>query len=88
MTTPLPATQVVNDAIRSVQITNEPSRMLAVMDISGSMLGVVPGAGGATRLDLAKDAATRGLGAVRTGQRHRAVGVLPERSPRTATIRN
>ena len=36
--------------------------MLAVMDISGSMLGVVPGAGGATRLDLAKDAATRGLG--------------------------
>ena len=36
--------------------------MLAVMDISGSMLGVVPDAGGATRLDLAKDAATRGLG--------------------------
>ena len=43
MTTPLPAAQVINDAIRSVQITNEPTRMLAVMDISGSMLGVVPG---------------------------------------------
>ena len=62
VTTPLPAAQQVDDAIHSVQITNEPTRMLAVMDISGSMLGVVPGAGGATRLDLAKDAATRGLG--------------------------
>ena len=62
VTAALPAAQVVNDAIRSVQITNEPTRMLAVMDISGSMLGVVPDAGGATRLDLAKDAATRGLG--------------------------
>ena len=61
-TTPLPSAQVISDAIRSVQITNEPTRMLAVMDISGSMLGVVPGAGGATRLDLAKDAASRGLG--------------------------
>ncbi len=62
MTAPLPSVQVINDAIRSVQITNEPTRMLAVMDISGSMLGVVPDAGGATRLDLAKDAASRGLG--------------------------
>ena len=62
VTAPLPSAQVINDAIRSVQITNEPTRMLAVMDISGSMLGVVPDAGGATRLDLAKDAAARGLG--------------------------
>ncbi len=62
VTAPLPGAQQVDDAIRSVQITNEPTRMLAVMDISGSMLGVVPGAGGATRLELAKDAATRGLG--------------------------
>lgn len=62
VTAPLPSAQAVNDAVRSVQVTNEPTRMLAVMDISGSMLGVVPYAGGATRLDLAKDAATRGLG--------------------------
>ncbi len=60
-----PPAQTVDDAIRSVQVTNEPSRMLAVMDISGSMLAQVPGAGGATRIDLAKDAAARGLGLYR-----------------------
>jgi len=60
-TDPLPDAQVIRDAIRSVQVTNEPSRMLSVIDISGSMLGVVPDAGGATRLDLAREAATRGL---------------------------
>ncbi|MET0864376.1 MAG: substrate-binding domain-containing protein [Nakamurella sp.] len=62
VTTALPDLQTVNDAIRTVQVTNEQARMLAVLDISGSMQGVVPGANGATRLDLAKAAATRGLG--------------------------
>ena len=61
VTAPLPSLAEVDDAIRQVQITNEPSRMLAVMDISGSMQAQVPGAGGASRMQLAKEAATRGL---------------------------
>lgn len=61
VTTPLPDLATVDDAVRTVQVTNELARMLAVLDISGSMQGVVPGSNGATRLDLAKAAATRGL---------------------------
>jgi hypothetical protein len=61
VTAPLPDLQTVDDAVRTVQVTNELARMLAVLDISGSMEGVVPGSNGATRLDLAKAAATRGL---------------------------
>jgi len=60
-----PAAQAVDDAIRSVQVTNEASRTLAVMDISGSMLATVPGTNGADRINLAKDAAARGLGLYR-----------------------
>jgi hypothetical protein len=62
VTAPLPDLQAVDDAVRTVQVTNEQARMLAVLDISGSMEGVVPRSNGATRLDLAKAAATRGLG--------------------------
>src|SRR5664279_985567 len=62
VTAPMPALSAVDDAVRTVQVTNEPSRMLAVMDISGSMESVVADANGATRLDLAKQAAIRGLG--------------------------
>ena len=62
VTAPLPPLDSVDDAIRQVQITNEPSRMLAVMDVSGSMQSQVPGTGGADRMRLAKEAATRGLG--------------------------
>ena len=61
VTTPLPGLPEVDDAIRQVQITNEPSRMLAVMDVSGSMQAQVAGAGGASRMQLAKEAAARGL---------------------------
>ncbi len=61
----MPSGQDVDDAIRDVQTTNEASRMLAVMDISGSMLAQVPGANGATRIDLAKAAAGLGLGLYR-----------------------
>ncbi|HEY5882649.1 MAG TPA: substrate-binding domain-containing protein [Nakamurella sp.] len=60
-----PSVQAVDDAIRSVQVTNEASRTLAVMDISGSMLAMVPGSGGADRISLAKDAAALGLGLYR-----------------------
>jgi len=38
-----------------------PARMLAVIDVSGSMLQTVPTAGGATRADLTREAASRGL---------------------------
>ena len=54
----------MDDAIRSVQVTNEPSRMLAVMDISGSMRAAVPGTD-EDRIGLAKEAAARGLGLYR-----------------------
>ena len=59
-----PTAPAVDDAIRSVQLTNEPSRMLAVMDISGSMRAAVPGTG-EDRIGLAKEAAARGLGLYR-----------------------
>ena len=49
------------DTVRSFAISNIPSRLLAVLDVSGSMALDVPGAGGQSRLDLAKDAATLGL---------------------------
>lgn len=62
VTAALPDAQTVDDAVRAVQVTNEQARMLAVLDISGSMQSAVPGANGASRLDLAKAAATRGLG--------------------------
>ena len=59
---PLPAVDALDAAVRAVQISNEPTRLLAVLDVSGSMQAQVPGAGGLTRIDLAKAAATRGLG--------------------------
>jgi Ca-activated chloride channel family protein len=38
-----------------------PARMLAVIDVSGTMSGAVPSAGGASRMDITKAAATQGL---------------------------
>lgn len=61
----VPSAQAVEDAIRSVHTTNEASRMLAVIDISGSMFAQVPGANGTTRIEMAKNAATLGLGLYR-----------------------
>ena len=46
------------DAYRAVL---QPSRLLALIDVSGSMAKPVPSAGGATRLDLATRAAVNGL---------------------------
>lgn len=51
----------VNSAIRAYTSIIRPSRLLAVLDVSGSMAKPVPGAGGATRLDLAVRAALNGL---------------------------
>ena len=51
----------VESAVHDVEVSNEPSRLLAILDISGSMQAQVPGSGGQTRIDLAKAAAKRGL---------------------------
>lgn len=51
----------VDSAVHDVEVSNEPSRLLAILDISGSMQALVPGSGGQTRIDLAKAAAKRGL---------------------------
>jgi Ca-activated chloride channel family protein len=57
-----PSIDAVERVIESWTLSNEPSRLLAVLDVSGSMGTVVPGTGGATRLALTKQAALRGLG--------------------------
>lgn len=51
---------ILKDVTRSVVISNQPSRTLAILDVSGSMSAEAPGTD-ETRLDLAKDAAQRGL---------------------------
>ena len=51
----------VTEALRVHELANAPSRMLAVLDISGSMAAEVPGTEGRSRLDLARAAAQRGL---------------------------
>jgi Ca-activated chloride channel family protein len=61
VTNRVPSSTTVDDIIRSVAISNEPSRLLAVLDVSGSMSSEVPGAGGVTRLELARAATARGL---------------------------
>jgi Ca-activated chloride channel homolog len=59
---PAPRGDDVDRALKSLDVLKQGSRMLAVIDVSGSMGELVPGAGGATRLDLTKKAAGRGLG--------------------------
>ena len=49
-------------AERTLRLLRTDARLLAVMDVSGSMAEEVPGTGGATRLELATQAATEGLG--------------------------
>jgi Ca-activated chloride channel family protein len=48
-------------AVAALAAVNKPSRMLALMDVSGSMSAAVPGAHGATRIDIARAAAAEGL---------------------------
>jgi Ca-activated chloride channel family protein len=60
--TPIPEQAVIDKALQLwVQIIR-PARMLAVMDVSGSMSTPVPTAGGASRQDVAIAAARAGLG--------------------------
>lgn len=58
----VPGAAAVAQAVRTLRLIDLDSRMLAVVDVSGSMGSSVPGAGGATRLDLVTGAAARGLG--------------------------
>jgi Ca-activated chloride channel homolog len=57
-----PRADDVDRALASIDVVKQGTRMLAVVDVSGSMGELVPGAGGATRLDVTKAAARRGLG--------------------------
>ena len=59
---PPPRAGDVDRALATINVVKQGSRMLAVVDVSGSMGDLVPGAGGANRIDLTKDAARRGLG--------------------------
>jgi Ca-activated chloride channel homolog len=56
-----PDTQVVDAALSTWTAVTAPARMLAVFDISGTMRGAVPSAGGASRMEVTKEAARRGL---------------------------
>jgi Ca-activated chloride channel family protein len=57
----VPDAQTVNAAIRAYAAVHSPTRLLAVIDVSGSMATPVPQAHGATRLNLALNAAVNGL---------------------------
>jgi Ca-activated chloride channel family protein len=57
----VPPLTAVDDAVRTLEALHESTRILAVVDVSGSMGRTVPGTGGATRLDLARQAAAAGL---------------------------
>jgi hypothetical protein len=54
---PMPPSRTIEEAVRSYFSITRGARMLAVFDVSGSMGEQVPGAGGATRMDLARQAA-------------------------------
>jgi Ca-activated chloride channel family protein len=56
-----PTLSSVELAIRTLQAIRKQARVLAVIDVSGSMDLRVPGAHGATRLELTQEAAARGL---------------------------
>ncbi len=55
-----PPPEALATARSTVDVLRRPSRMLAVLDVSGSMAAEVPGSDG-SRMDLARDAAARGL---------------------------
>lgn len=56
-----PGLAAVDDTVREVAVVAKPSRVLAVIDVSGSMAQQVPGGAGKTRLQYAQAAALRGL---------------------------
>ena len=56
-----PTSTEATAAVAALATVSKPSRMLALMDVSGSMAAAVPGAHGATRIDLAREAGAEGL---------------------------
>jgi hypothetical protein len=60
--TPIPEPPAIAKALQLWVEIVRPARMLAVMDVSGSMTTPVPTAGGATRQQVAVEAARGGLG--------------------------
>ena len=60
--TPIPEPPVIAKALQLWVEIVRPARMLAVMDVSGSMTTPVPTAGGASRQEVAVEAARGGLG--------------------------
>ena len=53
---------VINKTLATWTAVTLPGRLLAVIDISGTMGGKVPSAGNATRMQLTQQAASKGLG--------------------------
>jgi hypothetical protein len=60
--TPLPEAAAIEGLLGKWQAITLPARMLAVLDVSGSMLEPVPTAGGATRMQVTLEAARKGMG--------------------------
>ena len=58
---PLPAGAAIDTVVKGWLAISLPARMLAVLDVSGSMLTPVPTAGGATRMQVTTEAARKGL---------------------------
>lgn len=52
---------LVQETLHTFDAVTQESRLLAVLDVSGSMAVRVPGADGATRMDVTKQAAIKGL---------------------------
>jgi Ca-activated chloride channel family protein len=59
--TPIPEASVIAKALQLWVEVVRPARMLAIMDVSGSMATPVPSAGGASRQDVAVAASRTGL---------------------------
>lgn len=57
----VPSADAVEHAVDALAAVNLGTRLLAVIDVSGSMAEPVPSAGGARRIDLVKKAAGNGL---------------------------
>ncbi len=57
-----PSSVEVRSVLQSVATLRKPSRLLAVIDVSGSMNNPVPGLAGSTRIEVARTAAAEGLG--------------------------
>jgi Mg-chelatase subunit ChlD len=56
-----PSRGQVAAVLAALAVVRRPSRMLAVIDVSGSMASAVPGLPGSSRITLARDAAREGL---------------------------